>query len=866
MANFTPRMPTRRTVFKVLSISVVVFLVAFAALALYVYKQSVGHFEVRRLSLPTRIYADYTPLRPGEALGADDVIEKLDRLGYRSSNVLAQSGDYVPGRDAVDLFTRDFNHPSGKYPAQQVRITFRSGAIVSVAAPKGGGEVANAALEPELLTSILSEQLENRRPVTLDQVPKIVQDAVVVTEDARFWHHPGVDPLGIFRAAFRNLRAGGVSEGGSTLTQQLVKNYYLTPERRMKRKIVEAFMAVILDAKYSKREILEAYLNDIYLGRNRSISIVGVGEAARFYFGKPVSELNAAEAALLAGLIRSPNNYSPFVRPDLAMQRRSTVLSLLLKSEKIDQATYAKSMAAPLPRKPFRERSGLGSIPFYVDRVLQEIARDYGIKDVKGRGLQIYTAIDLNAQDLAARTLESSLASLERGSKHLRRRDSPLQGALIHVDVPAGEIRALVGGRNYDQSQFNRALNSKRLIGSLIKPFVYLTAFEPSLTHKNENITPATLVSDTRFVYHRRFSADWSPRNYGDVYHGTVTVREALEQSMNSASVRLGLFCGLEPIIHTAHTLGVVSEIDDNPAMLLGAVGIPPIEMADAYATIARVGSRVPLHAVRFVTDDRGHLVATGGDAQPVQVFPARDAYILTNLMKGVMDRGTAAGARSMGFRRFAAGKTGTTNDLRDAWFIGFTPQTLALTWIGFDDNKPVGLSGGQGAVPIWTRYMLQVTNGQANNDFPTPSGIAFAEVDETSGGLSTPYCPPNSIVTDAFKSGTQPTILCPLHNPQAPPPPALDQFGNPIALDTTGTVMLPTESMPPMPMPPTPQTETTLTGGVFRTDTVAPPPQPQPPPPTPPVDRTSPQPITNTSEPQTSTTGTAATTTTNPP
>jgi len=804
----------RRKILKVVGIAIVVFLVAFAALALYVYKQSIGKFEVRRLSLPTRIYADYTPLQPGLPLGPDDLLEKLDRLGYRAAPTLAQSGDYTVAHNRIELYTRAFAHPTGQYPSQPVIVTFRGNAIESVSVP-------NAALEPELLTSILSEQLENRRPVTLNQIPQSLQDAVVVTEDARFWHHPGVDPIGIFRALFRNVRAGGVAEGGSTLTQQLVKNYYLTPERSMKRKVTEAFMAVILDAKYSKQEILEAYLNDIYLGRNRSISIVGVGEAARFYFGKPVAELQPAESAMLAGMIKSPNNYSPFVRPDLSLQRRNTVLGLMLKAKKIDQATYAKAMATPLPRKPFRQRTGLSSIPYYVDRVLQEMGRDYGIKDVKGRGLQIYTAIDLNAQDVAARTLENGLEALERGNRRLRRAASPLQGVIINVDVPSGEIRALIGGRNYDMNQFDRALNAKRQIGSLIKPFVYLTAFEPSLSGKN--ITPATLVSDSRFVLKRRFAADWSPRNYEDTYHGTVTVREALEQSMNSASVRIGLATGIPNVIRTMKTLGITSDVADNPAMLLGAVDISPIEMADAYATLGRVGQRVPLRTIRFVTDDRGRKVADAGDVQAVQVYPARDAFVLVNIMKGVVDRGTATVVRSLGFTNVAAGKTGTTNDKRDAWFIGFTPKTLTLTWLGFDDNTPVGLSGGQGAAPIWARYMEATTAGQHDADWAPPPGITMTEDDETSGGLATPNCPRNTIVRDAFKDGTQPTVPCPLHSPAAPPPPALDEFGNPIAIDTTGatsTDTTGTQYAPPPTQPPPTNTDTTLTGGIFKTET----------------------------------------------
>ena len=826
-SHFKLRIPKRRTVFQTISIVFVVFLIAFAALGAWVYKQSVGRFEVRRLSLPTRIFADFMPLRPDMPLQADDLLEKLSRLGYREAQGnVAQPGEYAASKAGIDIFTREFTHPSGRYEAQPIRVAFKGNVIESVTSVRDAHPIETAALEPELLTSILSEQLENRRPVTLSQVPQSLQDAVVVTEDIRFWHHPGVDPLGIFRALFTNVRARGVAQGGSTLTQQLVKNYYLTSERTMRRKIVEAFMAVILDAKYSKREILEAYLNDIYLGRNRSISIMGVGEAARYYFGKPVAEINVAESAVLAGMIRSPNNNSPFANPQRALSRRATVLGLMLQNKKIDQPTYDKAMATPLPRKPFRERSGLASIPFYVDRVLQEMARDYGIKDVKGRGLQIYTAIDLTAQDTASRTLVSGIEGLEKGSRRLRNAQSPLQGVLIHVDVPTGEIRALVGGRNYDVSQFNRALNAKRQVGSLFKPFVYLTAFEPSLTSLPNAITPATLVSDSRFVLKRRFSADWSPRNYEDAYHGTVTVQRALEQSMNSASVRIGLACGIDPILKTAHTLGIQSEIDNsNPSVILGAVGVAPIEMADAFSTIARVGSRLPLRTIRFVTDDRGKVVSAGDTVEAVQVFPARDVFILLNVMKGVINHGTAYPARSMGFRLTAAGKTGTTNDARDAWFIGFTPQTLALTWIGFDDNAIVGLSGGQGAVPIWTRYMQQATAGQKDVDWAAPAGIEMVEFDKTSGGLATPFCPPISVESDAFKSGTAPMQPCPLHMPQAPPPPAVDEFGNPIALDTTGL-------MPPPPpiITTTPPPDATLTGGVFKTDTTATVPPPPPP------------------------------------
>lgn len=839
------RMPPRRTVFRVISWTVGSLFVLFVILGIWIYRESVSRFQVRRLRLPTRIYADYTPLVAGTRLGDDDLLEKLDRLGYREAERLASPGDYMRSGDDIDIYTRAFTHPSGEYAAQPIRVIASSTTIESVVSLREARPLERAALEPELLTSVLSEQLENRSPVTLQQIPQHLQDAVVVAEDVRFWHHPGVDPFGIVRAVFRNLRSKGVSEGGSTLTQQLVKNYFLTSERTYKRKLIEAFMAVILDARYSKKEILEAYLNDIYLGRNRSISILGVGEASRFYFGKPVAEVTIAEAALLAGMIPSPNNISPFNNPEVAMRRRNSVLALMLKEEKITQEQYEKARSSKLPRKPFRRRSGLTSIPFYVDRVLDELAANYGIEDVKGRGLRIYTAIDLHAQDAATRTLENSLRSLERSSRRLRNHEPELQGALIHVDVPTGEIRALVGGRNYDRSQFNRALRSKRLVGSLIKPFVYLAAFEPSLS--NQNITPATMVTDTRFVLKRRWSDDWSPRNYDGRYMGNVTVRTALEHSLNAASVRIGLATGIDAMVKTARTLGVETELEgDNPAILLGAAGIPPMQMAEAYSTIARQGARMAPRAIRFVTDDRGRTLSGGAASEPKQVFPQRDVYLLTYVMEGVVNRGTAAAARAMGFRKVAAGKTGTTNDKRDAWFIGFTPQTLALTWVGFDDNDPTGLSGSDAAVPMWTRYMLAVTGNEPNSGFPVPAGIAFAQIDRTSGGLATPNCPANVVFREAFKQGTEPTGPCTAHTVVAPPPvvPMFDEFGNPIVTNTAPTTDTGGFTTPP---------DSTLTGGVFREQTattppVTPPPtntgaeeeeQPPPPPPTapPPTD-----------------------------
>ena len=758
--------------FRTISWGVIIIAILVVVAGIFVYFDAVDRFEVRRVSLPTRVFADSQPLRPSVPMSADEIVSKLKRLGYRDVGELDAPGKFTRDGNEIDIYLRGYEHPEGGREPVRVVVTTGGGSIDSVVRHGSGDPIETASLEPELLTSILSDRLENRNPVTLEQIPQHLIDAVVTTEDSRFFHHPGVDPVGIFRALFRNVKAGGVAEGGSTLTQQLVKNYYLTNERTIRRKIVEAFMAVILDARYSKNEILSAYLNDIYLGRDRSISIMGMGQASQFYFGKPVSEISIAEAALLAGMIRSPNNYSPFDDAERAKERRKTVLEAMNERDKITDEELATALDEPLPEEPTRTRRALGSIPYFVDAVLAELQQVYGIEDPAGRGLNVYTTVDLSWQDHSTRELEQGLERLEKNYPRIRNHDGPLQGVVVAADLETGEVRALVGGRDYEKSQFNRAISAERQVGSLFKPFVYAAAFEPSLSH--QNITPATLVNDQKFVLKRRFSKDWAPGNYEGVYHGVVTVAQALEQSMNAASVRVGLATGVDAVIRAAHALGIEKDLPDVPSIILGSVEVPPIQIAQSYATIGRLGSRIPLHTVRYITDEDGELMARG-DVESVQTFPDRDLFLLVNMMEGVVDRGTAARARSLGFRKTAAGKTGTTNDKRDAWFAGFTPKTLAVTWVGFDDNAPMGVSGSEAAVPIWTSLMKAITSEDTDQEFRVPAGIVFTQIDRTTGGLATPYCPENVVMTQAFKAGTQPGLPCPKHQPQVPEPELLE-------------------------------------------------------------------------------------------
>jgi penicillin-binding protein 1B len=770
------RLPSRQIVFRTISWSIIIVGLVVVIGGIFAYMDAVKRFEVRRVSLPTRIYTDVAPIRPGGSWTADGLEAKLRRLGYRESEGLAQAGEFRRDGSEIEIHLRGFEHPVSPAEVTLARITISGGEVESVTRHPSGESLAVALLEPELITSMLGDHLENRMPVTLEQVPQHLVDAVLVTEDSRFFRHPGVDPFGIFRAVSRNVRARGVAEGGSTLTQQLVKNYYLTGERTMRRKVVEGFMALILDAKYSKREILSAYLNDIYLGRDRSISIMGVGQASEFYFGKPVSEISVAEGALLAGMIRSPNNYSPFENPERALSRRETVLERMVEAEKITSAQYEEAEGEPLPEEPTRTRRQGGSLPYFVGAVVTELREVYGIRDPAGRGLRVYTTVDLEWQEAAAQELEEGLSRLEKNYRRIQQHDGPLQGAIIAADLESGEIRALVGGRDFEQSQFNRATSARRQVGSLFKPFVFAAALEPSLSH--QNITPATLVNDQKFVLKRRFSRDWAPRNYEGVYLGVVTVRQALEKSLNAASVRIGLAAGVDSAVRAAHAFGIDEQLPEVPSLILGSVEIPPIQMAQAYATIGRMGSRIPLHTVRYITDENGRLMSQAS-VDSVQVFPARSSYLLVDMMKGSMIRGTGARARSLGFRKTAAGKTGTTNEQRDAWFIGFTPRTMTLSWVGFDDNAPMGVSGSAAAVPIWAGVMNRIARDDPDGEFPVPSGIVFARIDMTSGGLATEFCPSDVIINEAFKSGTQPSMPCPKHQPDIPDP-ALLEFSFP--------------------------------------------------------------------------------------
>jgi penicillin-binding protein 1B len=725
----------------------------------------VSRFEGQRWNLPSRIYSDMFVLRAGDGGSPDKLVGKLERLLYQAdAEAPARAGHFRRQGNVVEVFPRDFRYPGKFFRGFPVRVEFAGGKVSSV--EDLAGEPARAlVMEPELLGSVFGEEFQDRSLVRLEDLPQSLTDAVLVTEDRDFYRHAGVSIRRSLGALVTNVKRGA-RQGGSTLTQQLVKNLYLSPERTLRRKAIEAMLAVILDARYSKDEILEAYLNEIYLGQFGSVAVNGVGEAARHYFGKEASDLDLAESATIAAMIKAPNVYSPLHNPARARQRRDLVLRQMRDEKKIDDAALQQALQKPIVSVPGAESRT--NAPHFVDFVKGELQARFG-KQLKTEGLQIYTTLDVDLQRAAQRSVTQGLGALEKSYRRLaaNAKEEPLQGALIVLEPRTGAVKAFVGGRDYRLSQFNRVTQAHRQPGSLFKPFVYLAAF--ARRDLETPITPATILEDTPItVTWDKGGEDeqWSPRDYDGEYRGAMTARKALELSINIPTVRASLAAGLPAVLATARAAGVGSRLRPYPSVALGAFEVSPLEIAAAYAVFANGGVRVDPIAIVGVQTAAGDVLDR--KETPLRpVLPADAVFLVDSLMRGAVDRGTASAARAGGVKGILAGKTGTTNDYRDAWFIGFSPRFLAAVWVGYDDNRPVRLTGTQAAVPIFADFSRSVPPQFFAENFPVPSDIVTAEIDPETGGLSTPQCPRN--VTEVFISGTQPRFECPLHRSSAP-------------------------------------------------------------------------------------------------
>ncbi len=732
-----------------------VLLLASALWYIWPYWQLSGHFATLPTVQPSRLYARPFRLFLGERLTPAELAARLAELHYAT----AVEGELVPGRfragpQEVAVYRRPFPSATADHGGDLLVVEFDRGRVIALA--RAERPVREAWLDPPLLATYYGDALLERRPTPLAEIAPSTVRAVLAAEDASFFEHPGISFTGILRAVWVNLRGSGGMQGGSTLTQQLVKNIYLTSERTMSRKLREALLAVMVEWRYSKEQILEAYLNQIFWGRSGSANLIGIGAASAAYCGKEPRELSLAESALLAAMIRAPGSYDPVDDAVAAKARRDVILDRLVALRWSDRAAADAAKKEPLPTPvPSLSRR---HAPYFADAVVAEAKRRFGVAELADGGFALLSTLDAGDQAAAEAAVQAGLEELAGKSERVRKKETPLQAALVALDPASGAIRAWVGGRDYRQSQFDRAGSARRQAGSAFKPLVYATAFEQGVA------TPATLLEDAPLTLEAG-GRTWSPMNDDDQFHGWVTARTAVEQSYNLPTIRLALATGLPKIVATSKALGIAAGLKPVPSIAIGSFEVAPVELVTAYAAFANGGVRPSARMLEAVlASDGSPLAVVGGvDAMAGKaVLSPQTAFLVTTLLQGVVDYGTGRSMRALGLHDPVAAKTGTSNSRRDNWFVGYAPERATVVWVGFDDDSPTPFSGSKAALPMWTRFMLAVRPVDGYSRFVTPAGIRVVLIDPMTGELATDRCP--EVLSEAFPTARVPQVVCHLH------------------------------------------------------------------------------------------------------
>lgn len=687
-------------------------------------------FEGKRWALPAKVYARPLELYPEMDLKIADLEHELQTIGYRQDEDANQEGEYYRRGNEVSIVTRAFTFWDTSEPSRNIRLRFKNDRLIQIADMERQQGMQLLRLDPVMIGKIYPAHKEDRELVQLSEVPPLLIQALIAVEDRMFYEHNGVSVRGTARAMVANLRAGTWVQGGSTVTQQLIKNYYLSPERTLTRKVNEAMMAVLLEWHYEKEQILQAYLNEVFLGQAGRYSIHGMGMAARFYFDRPLDQLELPEIALLVGMIRGPSRYNPRRYPERALERRNMVLKLMMEQGVITEEQRNAARDTPLNVSKEAQRTD-SKYPAFLQLVRQQLREDYREEDLRSEGLQIFTTLDPMLQYQAETSLQDRIKRLEKENRQLRLTNK-LEGALVVTNTENGEVVAVVGGRKPRFAGFNRAIDAVRPIGSLIKPAVYLTALENSQAY-----SLISTLNDKPFSWQDKYTGEtWKPKNYDGRVHGRVSLYKALGQSYNLATVHLGFELGLSNIQKTLKRMGLERDFDVYPATLLGGLSLSPFEVAQMYQTIASGGFRVPLRAIRNVTTHDGQPLNRYALSVEQRFDPAA-IYVLNYALQGVVRYGTGryTASQDLPKEQRAAGKTGTTNDYRDSWFAGFSGNYLAISWLGRDDNQPIGLTGSNGAMRVWADFMRN-SNAQ-NAETPVPNRIRWQRVDNRNGRLS---------------------------------------------------------------------------------------------------------------------------------
>lgn len=727
-------------------------LVVFAVFAVYLDAVVQEKFSGKRWTVPAKVYARPLELFVGQKLAKDDFLKELDALGYRRENALSGPGGVSVAGNNIELHSRGFHFYESTEPSQRVRVRF-SGDYVAGLTQGSGANLAVARLEPLMIGGLYPAHQEDRLLIKLEQVPPYLIETLVAIEDREFFNHFGVSPKGIARAVWVNATAGQLRQGGSTLTQQLVKNFFLTNERTLSRKATEAMMAVLLELHYDKQDILEAYLNEVFLGQDGQRAVHGFGLASQYFFSQPLSELKLDQVALLVGMVKGPTFFNPRRNPERALARRNLVLDVLAEQgvASLDAVTAAKQKPLSITQRGSLADS---SFPAFLDLVKRQLREDYQEQDLTEEGLRIFTSFDPILQLKAEGALADSLKRLS-GRKGV----DQVEAGMVVTSPESGEVQAVVGSRQPRFAGFNRALDAVRPIGSLIKPAIYLAALE-----RPSQYTLTSLLEDQSFSIKGQDGQVWSPQNFDRKAHGTIYLYQGLVNSYNLSTAKLGLEVGVPQVLKTLSRLGVEHEWPAYPSMLLGAGALSPMGVATMYQTMANGGFSTPLRSIRNVLTAEGEPLKR----YPFQIqqrFDAGAIYLLQNAMQRTMTEGTGRSVYSQLPRSLAlAGKTGTSNDSRDSWFAGFSQDVLAVVWLGRDDNGPTPLTGATGALQVWTDFMRKAD--PLPLDMPMPENVVQAWIDAGSGQGTDPSCP--NAVQVPYIRGSQP-VAGPACGIQAP-------------------------------------------------------------------------------------------------
>lgn len=727
----------------------------------------IGQLHNSRASV---FYALYPPLHKGQRFRNKELQFFLEDQGYEKSKT---PDDILPGEftweksaegtSQLTLYRNSFSGAGHQLDKLKVRVIFDTAGgyltIQDIVRTDKNESLPTLESIPKQLAAFLAGRVRTQKPVALSDIPVSVRYGVMAIEDSKFLEHHGVSLRGTARALLNNLIARRWVQGGSTITQQLMKNLFFTNKKVISRKFKEALFAFVTEYRHSKEDILEAYLNEVYLGQWGTHEVHGVAEGARYYFNRPVDEISLAQSATLAAIIQAPNAHDPYRHPDRLIKRRNLVLKKMLDLEFILPQEYETATSEGLNVVP--AQLNLADLDYFLDLEMDRLP-DNIKRRLDSEVFTVYATLNPYLQSLASRVLSDNIERLQKSSPSLRakaKRGLELQGALISLDLKDCTVLALQGGRSYRQTQFNRVLSGKRQPGSLFKPFVYLTAF--AQTNLEPKITPLTLLDDSplEWAYENQV---WKPKNYDNKFRGEVTVRQALENSLNVPTARLAQKVTISPIIETLRKAGIQSPLPNVPSLSLGSADVTPFELAEAYTTLANLGKGCALRPYTQIYDENNNLTFDNPRTQEDRL-PAVPSFQTINVMKGVFQHGSARWALSTGlpFEHYA-GKTGTTNEGKDAWFVGFSADALTLVWIGYDEEEKLGLSGSAAALPVWLDYTKGAGAFLPEEDFVAPDGLTKVEIDEQSRAVATSKCPEKTL--EYFLPGTEPTESCPLH------------------------------------------------------------------------------------------------------